>query len=176
MWQLNSIVFILGKAFEISDAFFIPSILKPKRMTQPEIEKTLAQLTETSTRLFGQMTPQHMLEHLSITFKLSSGRIAIPEFEPNEKQLGYKHQLLATDMEFPKGIRAPGLPAELLPLRFESLQIAKEKLIQAINEFENTFSTQPDLMTFHPRFGKLTYEEWKIFHDKHVKHHLGQFE
>jgi hypothetical protein len=145
-------------------------------MTQTEIESIIEDLNEDSTRLFGIMTPQHMLEHLIITFKLSSGRIKIPEFEPNEKQLSQKQYLLYTDMEFPKGIRAPGLPAELLPLRFDSLQTAKEKLIQAMEEFESAFSEDPDLMTLHPRFGKLTYAEWKVFHGKHLKHHLGQFE
>ncbi len=144
-------------------------------MTQTDLEKSLDKLNENSSRLFGTMTPQHMVEHLIITFKLSSGRIKIPEFEPNEKQLSQKQYLLYTDMEFPKGIRAPGLPAELLPLRFDTLQTAKEKLIQAMEEFESTFSENPELMTFHPRFGKLTYAEWKRFHDKHLKHHLSQF-
>jgi oxepin-CoA hydrolase/3-oxo-5,6-dehydrosuberyl-CoA semialdehyde dehydrogenase len=145
-------------------------------MTQQEIQNSLENLSEGSNQLFGKMTPQHMVEHLIITFKLSSGRVNIPEFEPNEKQLEYKRLLLRTDMEFPKGVRAPGLPAELLPLRFDSLHTAKEKLIQAMEEFENTFSEAPDLMTLHPRFGKLTYTEWKVFHDKHLSHHLGQFE
>ena len=145
-------------------------------MTQTEIESILENLNEDSTRLFGLMTPQHMLEHLIITFKLSAGRIKIPEFEPNEKQLSQKELLLNTDIEFPKGVRAPGLPSKLLPLRFDSLQAAKGKLIQAIEEFESTFSEDPDLRTFHPRFGKLTYTEWENFHDKHLKHHLGQFE
>ena len=145
-------------------------------MTQTELESILENLNENSTRLFGLMTPQHMLEHLIITFKLSSGRIKIPEFVPNEKQLGYKQLLLGTDMEFPKGIRAPGLPEDLLPLRFESLAIAKEKLRSAIDEFHSFFTTHPGEATTHPRFGKLTYEEWEVFHDKHLKHHLGQFE
>jgi len=145
-------------------------------MTQQEIQNSIEKLSEDSTQLFGKMTPQHMVEHLIITFKLSSGRINMPEFVPNEKQLGYKALLLETDMEFPKGIRAPGLPEEPMQLRFDSLQIAKEKLIQAIEEFEITFSKDPSLMTLHPRFGKLTYAEWKVFHGKHLKHHLGQFE
>lgn len=145
-------------------------------MTKTEIEQILSKLNEKSLRLFGLMTPQHMLEHLIITYKLSSGKVQIPEFVPSEKQLGYKHLLLETDMEFPKGIRAPGIPEDLMPLRLDSLQTAKEKFILSIDEFEKIFSENPDLMTFHPRFGKLNYREWKIFHGKHVKHHLGQFE
>jgi oxepin-CoA hydrolase/3-oxo-5,6-dehydrosuberyl-CoA semialdehyde dehydrogenase len=159
----------------ISSAFFISFTFKNKTMTQTEIEKSLERLTENSSRLFGIMTPQHMVEHLIITFKLSSGRIKIPEFTPNEKQLGHKHLLLGTNMEFPKGIRAPGLPEDLLPLRFDSLKTAKEKLLNAIEEFHTHFSDTPSELTLHPRFGKLNYDEWKIFHNKHLTHHLGQF-
>ncbi|WP_075349871.1 DUF1569 domain-containing protein [Algoriphagus marinus] len=145
-------------------------------MTQQEIQNSLENLSEGSNQLFGKMTPQHMVEHLIITFKLSSGRVNIPEFEPNEKQLEYKRLLLRTDMEFPKGVRAPGLPEDLLPLRFESLAIAKEKLLNAIEEFHSHFANNPIDLTLHPRFGKLNYDEWKIFHNKHITHHLGQFE
>lgn len=144
-------------------------------MTQKEIEKSLERLSENSFRLFGIMTPQHMVEHLIITFKLSSGRVKIPEFTPNEKQLGYKQLLLGTDMEFPKGVRAPGLPEDVLTLRFDSLSTAKEKLLNAIDEFHSHFANNPINLTLHPRFGNLNYDEWKIFHDKHVTHHLGQF-
>jgi len=145
-------------------------------MTQQEIEKSLERLNANSFKLFGRMSPQHMVEHLIITFKLSSGRVSIPEFEPNAKQLEYKKLLLETDMEFPKGVRAPGLPEEPMPLRFESLEIAKEKLLNSILEFHNHFTVNADETTFHPRFGKLNYAEWKVFHSKHLKHHLGQFE
>jgi oxepin-CoA hydrolase/3-oxo-5,6-dehydrosuberyl-CoA semialdehyde dehydrogenase len=159
----------------ISSAFFISFTLNNKTMTQTEIEKSLERLREDSPRLFGIMTPQHMVEHLIITFKLSSGRVKIPEFIPNEKQLGYKQMLLGTDMEFPKGVRAPGLPEDVLPLRFDSLSTAKEKLLNAIEEFHTHFANNPIDLTMHPRFGKLNYDEWKIFHDKHVIHHFSQF-
>lgn len=145
-------------------------------MTQIEIEKSLDRLTVDSIQLFGRMSPQHMVEHLIITFKLSSGRVNIPEFEPNTKQLEYKKLLLETEMEFPKGVKNPGLPEDPMPLRFESLEIAKEKLVKAILEFHDHFTINAGETTFHPKFGKLTYDEWKIFHDKHVIHHLGQFE
>jgi hypothetical protein len=144
-------------------------------MTDIEIGNHLEKLTENSERQFGIMTPQHMLEHLIITFKLSTGKIKIPELVPNEKQLGYKEMLLNTDMVFPKGVRAPGLPDDLLPLRFDSLHTAKSKFKDAVEEFHAFFQANPTQSTFHPRFGKLNYEEWRKFHDKHVTHHLSQF-
>lgn len=144
-------------------------------MIEIEIENNLEKLKEDSERQFGIMTPQHMLEHLIITFKLSIGKIEIPEFEPNEKQLSYKEMLLNTGVVFPKGVRAPGLPEDLLPLRFDSLLIAKSKFKDALEEFHTYFQANPYNLTFHPRFGKLNYEEWQKFHDKHLTHHLSQF-
>ena len=89
------------------------------------IQSRLENLTEQSERKFGIMSPQHMVEHLILTVKLSYGRIKLPEFEPTEKQLQQKHALVYTDLEFPKGVKAPGLGENLLDLRFSDLKAAK---------------------------------------------------
>lgn len=139
------------------------------------IESQLKNLNPDSPAQFGIMTPQHMVEHLTVTMKLSSGRIKLPEFEPNEKQLMQKQALIYTDMEFPKGVRAPNSDGELPDLRFPDLDTAKEKLIQSIQEYEEVFEKNPDFKSIHPRFGFLTHEEWEKFHQKHFTHHFGQF-
>jgi oxepin-CoA hydrolase/3-oxo-5,6-dehydrosuberyl-CoA semialdehyde dehydrogenase len=116
-----------------------------------------------------------MVEHLTITLKLSAGRIPIPEFEPNEKQLARKQALLFTDIPFPQGIKAPGLPDTLLELRFPDLETAKSALIAGWDTYHLLFQENPTLQTLHPGFGLLNYEEWELFHAKHIDHHLGQF-
>lgn len=141
-----------------------------------ELTTKLEKLQAGMNPTFGIMSPQHMLEHLTITFKLSSGKIKIPNFEPNEKQLAYKDKLLNTPMEFPKGIKAPGLPSELMPLRFQNLEEAKEHFIRGIEEFEKKFEENPNLTTLHPRFGPMSYDDWIKFHKKHIHHHFSQFE
>ncbi|TFV92159.1 DUF1569 domain-containing protein [Algoriphagus kandeliae] len=124
---------------------------------------------------FGRMTPQHMVEHLTLTVKISSSRIKIPFFEPNRKQLEMKRMLLETGMDFPKEIKFPNDPGKLLPLRFPDLETAKTKLLQSLEEFEEFFNQNPTAKTMHPVLGELDKEEWERFHQKHFKHHFSQF-
>ncbi|MEN2284300.1 hypothetical protein AAGF08_19305 [Algoriphagus sp. SE2] len=144
-------------------------------MNSSEINQKLKRLNEETQAKFGIMSPQHMVEHLTITVKLSSGRISYPPFSPNEKQLAQKETLIYTEIEFPKGIKAPGLGDNLMPLKNKTLDQAKEQLINSLNAYEEYFKENPDARTIHPRFGLLTFKEWELFHPKHFKHHFSQF-
>lgn len=144
-------------------------------MNKETLLQRLNQLHTTTAAQFGILTPQHMVEHLILTVKMSAGRIPIPEFVPNEKQLAQKQALLFTDIPFPKGIKAPGLPDTLLDLRFPDLETAKAELIKSWDAYQVLFKENPTKQTFHPRFGLLNFEEWERFHTKHMDHHLGQF-
>jgi len=144
-------------------------------MTKETLLQRLQNLTLQSETKFGIFTPQHMVEHLILTLKLSSGRIPIPEIVPNEKQLAQKQALLFTDISFPQGIKIPGLPDTLPELRFPDLEIAKTTLIMSWDAYHLVFQENPTKLTPHPRFGLLNYEEWERFHAKHIDHHLGQF-
>jgi hypothetical protein len=139
------------------------------------IKPRLENFTETSERQFGIMSPQHMVEHLILTVKLSYGRIKIPDFEPNERQLMQKQALIYSEIQFPRGVRAPGLGEELLALRFPDLETSKVQLLKSIEEYEAFFGSNPDEKTIHPRFGNLTHQEWDHFHKKHFEHHFVQF-
>jgi oxepin-CoA hydrolase/3-oxo-5,6-dehydrosuberyl-CoA semialdehyde dehydrogenase len=144
-------------------------------MTSQILQNRIEKLEASTPARFGIMTAQHMIEHLIITLKLSYGRIQIPEFEPTEKQLSQKQVLLYTDTEVPKGVKAPGLPDTLMELKFPSIESAKSALLKSLEEYHNTFDEKKDLKTTHPRFGKLTFDEWERFHSKHIAHHLEQF-
>ncbi|RAI84157.1 DinB family protein [Algoriphagus yeomjeoni] len=145
-------------------------------MDPNQIDKKLQKLENDKVPLFGIMTPQHMVEHLTITVKISYNRLKIPEFELSEKQKFQKTALLESPMEFPIGIKAPGLKAgDLMPLRSSNLDEAKQQLIASIKAYNTYFELDPHATTVHPRFSSLTYEEWEIFHPKHFKHHFKQF-
>ena len=144
-------------------------------MTKEILVQRLQQLSLQSEAKFGILTPQHMVEHLTLTLKMSAGRIPIPEFEPTEKQLARKHALLFTDLPFPQGIKAPGLPDTLLDLRYPDLETAKAELIKSHDAYHMLFQENPTKYTPHPGFGPLNFEEWELFHAKHMDHHLGQF-
>jgi hypothetical protein len=138
-------------------------------------ELKLNKLAPTTPAAFGIMSAQHMVEHLTLTVKLSSGRIKIPEFEPSEKQISQKEMLLNTPIEFPKGINAPGLEGVLMPLKYDSFSESIDQLLNSIDFFNAFFSTNPTSKTMHPRFGRLNHMEWEKFHAKHFQHHFSQF-
>jgi oxepin-CoA hydrolase/3-oxo-5,6-dehydrosuberyl-CoA semialdehyde dehydrogenase len=144
-------------------------------MNKETIETRILPLTEETIAQFGIMGPQHMVEHLAITLKISYDRIKLPDFEPSEKQINQKIALIHSDIEFPKGIKAPGLHEDLMPLKFPDLEKAKEDFLKSITAYNDFFLLNPEAKTTHPRFGKLTHGEWERFHEKHFKHHLIQF-
>jgi hypothetical protein len=144
-------------------------------MENEVIVKRLETLKDNSPSEFGIMTPQHMVEHLILTIKLSYGRIKIPEFEPSEKQLLQKQTLLYSEITFPRGVKIPALGDQLLPLHFPDLPSAKLELSKSLNEYRSYFEANPKAKTTHPRFGKLSHDEWDRFHKKHIDHHFEQF-
>ena len=144
-------------------------------MTKEILLQRLQHLSLQSEAKFGILSPQHMVEHLTLTLKMAAGRIPIPEIVPTEKQLAQKQALLFTDLPFPQGIKAPGLPDTLLDLRYPNLETAKAELIKSYDAYQLLFQENPMKHTPHPGFGPLNFEEWELFHTKHMDHHLGQF-
>jgi len=144
-------------------------------MNKDKLQQKLALLKSDSPARFGIMTSQHMVEHLIITFKLSQGKISLPEKEPSQRALDAKQAILYGQMELPRGIRAPGIGDQLMDLRLPSIEEAKVGLEKALKDFHLYYSSNRDITHYHPAFGKLNYEEWLAFHEKHFKHHFGQF-
>lgn len=133
-------------------------------------------LTPASKPAFGLMTAQHMVEHVCLTFSLSNGRREIEQSTPERLAGITKRRLLESDMAFPKGFKAPMLPEnDTLPYHYASLNAAIEALEDELDAFERWFEEHPDSKPVHPVMGPLSYEEWQIFHRKHVEHHLEQF-
>jgi len=144
-------------------------------MLAETLQQNLTLLQEDNPAQFGIMTPQHMVEHLILTFKLSQGRITLPEKEPSERALEAKKAILYGDMDLPRGIKAPGVGEQLLDLRYGTLEEAKKGLEKALEDFHLYYAQNKALRHYHPAFGQLDYEEWQAFHQKHFKHHFGQF-
>lgn len=79
-------------------------------------------------------------------------------------------------MDIPRGINAPGIEKrKLLELRYPNIEEAKVKLVNSFKEFHSYFASNLESKHMHPAFGLLDYREWSAFHDKHFKHHFGQF-
>ncbi len=140
-----------------------------------QLQDSLTILKSDSKPLFGKMTAQHMVEHLTITLKLSIGKIKYPTFTPSDRALIAKKNLLFTELEMGKGMTPPNDTGELYPLKFPDLEKAKTALLQAWDEYIGYYEKNDDATEVHPRFGHLNKDEWNRFHFKHIMHHFKQF-
>lgn len=149
-------------------------ITSARTFLESEFQQHLAELTIEHQPLWGKMTPQHMVEHLIVTYKMSIGRIKIPIVSKEEDWPRLKAYLMK-DSPMRRSVPSPTGNDDLQPLRFSSLQEAKDKLIQETASFLQFAEEQPDFMANHPYGGPMTAEEWLQFHRKHIKHHFIQF-
>lgn len=125
---------------------------------------------------WGKMNAQQAVEHLAAFFNVSAGIIKFDLVTPAEHLPKYKEFLLS-DKEFRENTKAPAsvIGEEALPLQYESMEAALEKLAESITAFENYFKDEPLKKSQHPVFGELNFEEWVLLHHKHVTHHARQF-
>lgn len=139
-----------------------------------EVPDLLQKLSAEAKPLWGLMTPQHMLEHLIVTFKMSIGRIKIPVISKEEDFPRLK-AYLKKDSPMRRSVPAPTGKNELQPLRSANLEEAKEKLLLEVESFIAYMRANPDALASHPYGGPMNAEEWFLFHRKHFKHHFIQF-
>ncbi len=134
----------------------------------------LRQLSADAKPVWGLMTPQHMVEHLIVTYKMSIGRIKIPVISAVEDQPRLKAYLMK-DRPMRRSVPSPTGDNKLQPLRSASLQEAVDKAIKETDSFLRFAEEQPDFMADHPYGGSMRADEWLFFHRKHIKHHFIQF-
>ena len=139
-----------------------------------DVPALLTRLDPTQAPAWGQMTPQHMTEHLAGAVRLSMGRYNHPA-PPAGPALDRMQAYLLADAPFPPGVRNPMLPATPGPLRLPSLAAAGAVLLLELDEFFAHYARQPAATAAHPMFGTLDFKQWRVFHFKHFSHHLLQF-
>ena len=123
---------------------------------------------------WGKMNGQQMVEHLSGFFKVSTGKLKFPLVTPIDHLPKYI-EFLYSNKDFRENTKAPILPEEPLPIRFTNIKESLAKLEEEVKIFNDIFLKNETLITQHPVFGNLNYEEWVLLHYKHVTRHLRQF-
>jgi oxepin-CoA hydrolase / 3-oxo-5,6-dehydrosuberyl-CoA semialdehyde dehydrogenase len=124
--------------------------------------------------LWGHMTAQQMVEHLTWTFEVSTGRVLLECPYPEEQRAKMKpflHHNRPTPREFMNPALREGLPA----LRHPDLKSASAALMTEVDRFLEHSRTRPDTRHTHPIFGPASVEDWSRTHFKHACHHLMQF-
>ena len=137
------------------------------------IEKLIL-LRANTKPLWGKMTPQHMVEHLILAMRMSTGKLKLECFNPPEKLPALKRFLMSS-RPLPKLFVNPAIGENLLPLEFSSLEEAKNILNQEIIDYLSHFELNPEAKTVNVTFGELNKEEWDVFHKKHFIRHFPQF-
>ncbi|MCP5064206.1 MAG: hypothetical protein GY936_17335 [Ignavibacteriae bacterium] len=137
--------------------------------------KYLNKLSEKTQPLWGEMTPQHMLEHLTKAVQSSNGELIFDECMNPKEKYPLLNRILLSSKTLPKHFVNTVVGKGLKPLIYNSLEDAKEKLILEINNFYKYFEAQENSKPMNVTFGPLGKEEWIVFHNKHFVHHFTQF-
>jgi hydroxymethylglutaryl-CoA reductase len=145
------------------------------KFLKEELWPKLAELKPDTPAKWGKMGPQHMVEHLGSTTIISYGRFDAPAMYEEEKLKRNYEYIIQGRRRLKQSTNAPVLPEEPLPLRFDSLETAIDKLKKLMDDFLAHFEEHPEAKYMHPAFGLLNFEEWAYFHAMHAQYHLDQF-
>ncbi|MEM8599215.1 MAG: hypothetical protein AAGF99_04785, partial [Bacteroidota bacterium] len=130
----------------------------------------LARLAADTAPEWGQMTAQHMVEHLGLLAALSYGRVTSP-VTPPEAKWERRQAALWSDDPFPRNFD-PFKRGTLPKLRYgdpgsspgQRLDAARAKLLDHVARYEAHWATHPDATHVHPFFGPLGRDGWARFH------------
>lgn len=122
---------------------------------------------------WGIMSAQRMVEHLTDTVRMATGKNPQEQLVSDDK-LPRQHAFIESDMPLPRGYQAVfALPDT--PLRNEELELAIDEFIEEMIWFEELYQQEPDRTEIHPNFGPLNYAQWTRMSSKHSTHHFIQF-
>ena len=123
---------------------------------------------------WGKMNLQQMIEHFCDVVMVASGKIKLPIVTPPDK-LGRFRDFMMSEKPFKENTKSPVLGDEPAPLKKHTKEAAIGKLQEEIIYFFEAFEKDPALITTHPVFGQLNFEENIQIMHKHALHHLRQF-
>ncbi|MEL6810878.1 MAG: phenylacetic acid degradation bifunctional protein PaaZ [Bacteroidota bacterium] len=145
-------------------------------MTDENIKECLANLTEDAQPQWGDISAQNMIEHLEYTYRIASGQIQDFEIATPEKILEKVHATLYNYKKMPQGYDFPlAERSEISKTKHPDLATAKEKMLEAREEYLEYFKNDGEKRTNNVVFGPLNRFEWYLLERKHLNHHFEQF-
>src|SRR5690606_18624963 len=140
-----------------------------------QLVRRLQQIDPNTNPAWGRMSFQHMVEHLILDgVQIASGRVKHEIFTPAERLPLYREFLMSDKPMRPNTVN-PVLPPDPVPLRFNTPQAAIAEFQSELIYFFEVHAGNPQLITTHPIFGDLNFEENVQLLYKHSAHHLKQF-
>lgn len=147
----------------------MPSVFEPP--IYQEFIQRIDRLSPESQRLWGKMSVQQMVCHLTDSLKVALGETP-SRFKPNFLSTRLGH-FLVLNVPIPKG-KTPTMrefqvsqPAAWAG-DVATLKSYFARLVERGASAESAWG-------IHPRFGRMTREEWGKLVARHFDHHLSQF-
>ena len=143
---------------------------------EPNIEVVLSLLSKLDTNakpLWGNMSAQRMVEHLTDALKVSNGKLKV-DMAVSEDKLDRMVAFLMSDKPMAKNIEV-SFAGKDVPLRHDEIELAIDEVVEEWIDFEELFASQDGLKISHPYYGPLDFQQWMRLHAKHFTHHLEQF-
>ncbi len=145
-------------------------------MTSESIPFYLSKLSENIKPKWGTMTPQHMVEHLEFSYRIASGEMQNFDIATPEEYLEKTQEALWNYKPMPKDFHMPLMQkGKLESLQHPDLETAKQKMLEAREEYLEFFKENPDALHKNAVFGYLNRYEWYLLERKHLNHHFNQF-
>ena len=136
-----------------------------------EIKRRIHELSETNTRLWGEMEIQEMLVHCTRQLKLAVGEISSNKQGSLFLRSKLGKWLLFSNMAWPKGADTPAeMNKKKASFSLTDFETEKNELLNYLEKVRKLKSLKA-----HPFFGELNRKEWMRLIYKHIDHHLKQF-
>jgi hypothetical protein len=130
-------------------------------------------LSPDSQARWGTMSAQRMVEHLTDSLRIATGKnpqtLLVPE-EKLDKMLAF----LESDKPMAKDVQVPFARPEM-ELRHEEIELAVDEFVEEWLEFEELYESNPEHREIHPYYGPLNKVQWERLNAKHLTHHFEQF-
>jgi hypothetical protein len=143
---------------------------------EPNLENILPyfeKLSPDSKALWGSMSAQRMVEHLTDTLKIATGENP-QQMEIPEDKIPRMQAFLESEKPMAQNIEVPFATREM-QLRHDELELAIDEFVDTWLHFEELFEQNPGHTEPHPFYGPLNYEQWQRLNSKHLTHHFTQF-
>ena len=134
----------------------------------------LNKLTPSQQPVWGEMSSQRMVEHLSEMLRMAQGTTLFTLSIPEDK-VAKMQDFLYSDKEMAKNIAVDIAPADR-ELRNDELELAIDEFTEEWINFIDFFEATPGVKTMHPFYGYLDFDLWMLMHKKHFYHHFKQFQ
>lgn len=145
-----------------------------KKFLKEDFTKLLSSLSSEQKGKWGKMNAQQMVEHMSYSFRVASGKYSEkPFYNPEITRKSYNFMM--TEKPFRENTPNQLLPDEPLPFKNKSMADALAELQSEIDYFFKIYSENQEVRIINPFFGNLNFEEQVQLLHKHATHHARQF-